>query len=808
MNKIEALRQRKKDQGDRQARILLAQALYLHCQHLEPGDANRLTFLHEARQEDPYNFSVNQSLAFDYHERQQVSQSHHFYLEALRLIPDDSVTLGHHALLLFESYQSDPARVELLVQAKEKFETAHHCDPQLLLPIFGLIDVHLESSALEDTQAIFNLMKSVPVSADHVVGFISRFVRLTLALQKLGPRSLEILQGLSEKLQESWMPVALVCPELEWLKVGVEIWKVPLDSLPEWYQLQRGEIEPGSVVFFLARQRMKECVQGTDRLVLLERMLERRSDDPFLRREQLAMLHLKAKRFLALGDLSEAERIWKGALNLDPHNDRIVQNLALLALARSEDSAIEVYWDRLVSSWIQKGELFSDNDIYLDLLGLYAHLFAERLYKRLCETWVLPGEAVGLADRWLALSIQSVVLRGLAIDATNVEHLRFLVEEDLAGFLRLSLRSLLELSGESLFEAMEKPAPFHYDSLDLQKSASQRELSRAVESTFMTSGSLQSASVQEAVATLNDWESRLSYDSQTLDWDSHCLNRVRAEWLLRLKHLLGRYSSMKMTMFVQLVVFSFDFTTLLPYYGELDPDLYAQTRDGLVEGYCADVLAVKLKDPEAALGHLSEVAGSLDRWTDAHDCCALARIFNEVELIYMSQFHTRSTVNGLAKGIYLLKRAEETANDIETRARILQQFSEIESGDTSAFLTLSSDVDPEIKHRLEMAYNEFQAKNYDQARLRLEALLRKRPRETGAILMLAQISIAEAQIAYSLTSDIAFLEMQLTETLEQLQELTLQEDLVEHFRTPCQRMIWKINGSLAKAREAEAAADS
>lgn len=805
MDDLDLLRQRRKDPKDREARILLAQALLVHAQKLERGSQKRIELLSDARHEDPYNFSVLKELALDFHCVGNVEESDRVYVEALRLVPDHSETLAHHALLLFEAYKVDSDRESLLYKALERFETAHHCDPNSLLPIFGLIDVHLECPVAEVTQKVLGLMTLVPVGTGHAAGFVARFARLALALRRLGSHSIELLESLGEKLAEAWSPLSARCPELKWLGIIVEVWRIPLDELPDKYAEWRLLAEPGAVLYLLIRERLKEFGQHAERLLLIEKMLEKRADDPFLRRERMALLHLSAKRSLALGDIAEADRIWHRALTLDPHNDRLLQNLALIALARDDDGAIEVLWERVAQSWVLKGELFPDNEIYLELLGLYAHLFAERLYKKLSSDQV-AGEALSLAERWLTFSIQSVVLRGLSCHEPNIEPLRFLVEEDLAGFLRLSLRSLLELTEASLFEPLQKDPPFHYDALDIEKSASKKEILQAVERALMLSDSLQNASVQDAVATLNDLDSRQIYDESTLDWDIHALNRSKSKWLLHLRELLTRFPSMKMTMMVQLVLFSYDFATLMPYYTVVDAELYAQTRDELIQGYCSEVLASRFTNPGPALDQLSKVAGSLDRWLDAHDCCALARIFNECELIYMSRERKRSSVNGLAKGIYLLKRAQETASDIETRARILQQFSEIETQEPGDVITTPGDGDPETKRRLTMALNEIRSRNYDQARLRLESLLKKRPYEVGALLMVAKITMEEAFLAYRLTNDIEFLEMQLAEAKQVLSEILKRTEVPHELKTPCQRMIWQINGTLDKARESEAKA--
>ena len=306
------------------------------------------------------------------------------------------------------------------------------------------------------------------------------------------------------------------------------------------------------------------------------------------------------------------------------------------------------------------------------------------------------------------------------------------------------------------------------------------------------------------MTVLNDVDSRQRYDRETMSWDLHCLNRVKSGWLIRLKTLLSRYPSTKLTMMVQLVLFTYDFKLLLPYYKNLGAQLYSQTRSELVQSYCSELLETRIKDPAGALDQLAKVAGSLDRWQDAHDCCELARIFNECELLHMSRTRRRSSVNGLAKGIYLLKRAQQTAVDVETRARILQQFSGIETQDFDDSITAPMDGDPETGLRLTRALNEIRSRNYDQARLRLESLLKKRPDECGALLMVAKITMEEAFLAYRLTSDVAFLELQLAEAMNLLQSVLKRPDVLQELRTSCQRMIWQTNGSLTKARQSAA----
>jgi Tfp pilus assembly protein PilF len=788
---------------DRHARMEACRERLERCAALPTGDARALSLLDEAVQLDPYSFRARRSLALALHREGRAEDAHLAYQEALRLIPDDSVTLAHHGLLLYQAWRNEKESVELLTTAVERFEAAHHCDPNDLFAALGLIDVYLECPIVEVTPKIVSLLQQVPPSAAGAPGFIARYLKLAIAMRRLGRSARELIPNLCRKLLETWRPLIERCPELRWLEAAAELLSSSHEALPEVYARRRNEVSPQALLFVLIQERLAEVGQDPLRAQLVEQMRKLQPGDPFLRQEALDLNHRKARRALALGQRSDARALWSRAMEQDPGNDRLVHNLALIALAENDLKAIEQHWDRLTRLWIAKAELFPEEaNSFYELLGLRSKLFSDRIYAQLERGEVPLSEAPRVAETYLGLALQSFVLRGLALDAPEPEPLRPMVEEDLSGFLRFSLQSLVELCRDGLFKAPEQRPPFLYEALGISKDAPRSVVAEASERLLMQSGALQDARAQDAVAVLSDPEQRAEYNAETLDWERHRLNAEKAGLLRNLELLLRRYPSREMTMLVQKVVLNFDFGVYREYFDETDAELYTEVRDQLIQGYCHDVLMRRFEQPDQALLILDDVTGAVERWHDANDCCTLARIFNECELIHMNRNGgRRSSVNGLAKGITFLERARDTATNIETRARILQQLADIEVQEPGDVIATPSDGDPEIRQRLTMALTEIRSRKYDQARNRLESILKRRPDECGALLMMAKITLEEALLAWRMTKDFKFFESQLAEAMGLLRRIEAHPSAPQEFKGPCMRMIWQINGNLAKAKE-------
>lgn len=245
--------------------------------------------LTEACEIDPYNFQAWFERALTHHENGQFEEAHHTYLQALRLFPDHAQMLAHHGLLVLEAYRADP-HDELLELALQRFEAAHHCDPKDLLALFGLIDVHLETQSLEITQRVFMLLRQVPVGRAHARGFVARFLKLIIALRRLGQENTELLGSLAERLWDMWEPVQGSCQELKWLQVAVEIMTADVNALPQAYPQWREAVQPGGMVYLLVNLRLNELNSPKARLRVVERMLEQRPSDPFLRRDHIDLL--------------------------------------------------------------------------------------------------------------------------------------------------------------------------------------------------------------------------------------------------------------------------------------------------------------------------------------------------------------------------------------------------------------------------------------------------------------------------------------------------------------------------------------
>lgn len=787
---IDALRERCKDPKERDARLALARELVHSARRMPRGDDDRLAAAAEAVELDPYCAAAWRELAHERHRRADFPRAHDAYLEAIRLLPEDARLLAHHGLLLLEAFRDNRDRPEALEMALDAFEAAYHIDPEETLARYGLLDARLEAPDAESLRRIADQLIAIPPQHRHVRPMVARYLKWVLSLPGIAEES-DLLTRVSATLKQRWQPVAQDRSELAWLDAAPAIRSADAEEVIARYPDWRRDLSPGALVAALVGERIDEAGGPGRRLALIERMLEKAPDDPFLNRARLYNFHIQAKRAVAIGEDASARQVWESCRQLDPTNDRILQNLALLELRRGVAPLDSPTWELLTHHWAIKGQIFPQTPVYLELLGLKSQLFAERLFDKLSRETLQRSQALPLAERWLSSSILSVVLRGLAIRAPELEPIEPIAREDLRGFLSLSLRSLLELTEASLFEPPRRLPPFLYDRVGLRKDADQETIDdRLAEGAFP----------EEVREVLGRPERRRVYDRQTLSWQQHLINGDKAQWLLRLRELIQAQPSTAMTFLVQLITFSYDFATLRDYFEHEDPELYARCRKDLIDGYCADAYQLRFDEPEEALRRLADVAGSLDRWRDPIDCAALAEYFNEIEFSYMTRKSERSAFNGIAKGFFLLKRAEQSAGNIETRAMILQQMAEIEIQEPSDIIATASDGDPELKRRLTIALNAIRARKYDQARQRLESILKRKPNECGALLMMAKITMEEAALAYRLNKDFNFLTEQLAEARQLLQLVMDGPKPLRELEALCKRMIWKINGELDKAR--------
>jgi tetratricopeptide (TPR) repeat protein len=520
------------------------------------GGKNR-ALLHRARNLDPYRAATYFLLALDLQRAGSLTAAIEHYDQAVALAPRDLRLRFHRGYALLEQARRTQS-ADVADAARDDFELVVGTQPKNTAAAFGALESALLGKTKRLRETLAALLARLPPQKDWLAPMTRVLYQIIfwfgVGKAKNIDQSNKKTMGEIVDCARAWLGAFPGDADLGGVIAAATAKCNTPEELCERIAAYAKDIPDVRVLRLLLRERLAEVEDPTKRLQLFEQAMSRIPPLDGIAQDYLQLVHLKAKRALAEGDLLGARAGWQTCLARDPDNPGAVENLLRLAEHEGNTDEAAQLRTQLGELQLAYARMSPRADLMLGRVAARLQAEQEKAFDSTFETVTQQGSkpTVDQTDDLLDKLTRAAAVARLAADpaarkAIAAETIRRLIDP---------ASEAMDLGDDALAvlnQPLPEEPPVAYAYFDAAKDtpdatlleARERSMTRWTELEAEPSRSpegrervrLHRERAERVTASLFDPESRAAYDASTCGVELAEACRSYTSALLRLVHM-------------------------------------------------------------------------------------------------------------------------------------------------------------------------------------------------------------------------------------------------------------------------------